>query len=76
VRRKTNRAGKTLRLSGSLPRWEADDERLPNSPQALADAGVRIRIETVDVGDPHPNTYRLTLRHARSIRHPGLRAVA
>jgi hypothetical protein len=31
---------------------------------ALA-AGAQVRIETVDVGDPHPNTYRLTLRNAR-----------
>lgn len=52
-------------LFGGLLGWEADDERLPNSPQALADAGVIIRIMTVDVGDPHPNTYRLTLRNAR-----------
>jgi L-serine dehydratase len=52
-------------LFGGLLGWEADDERLPNSPQALAEAGVTIRIETVDVGDPHPNTYRLTLRNAR-----------
>ncbi|MBM3775132.1 MAG: serine dehydratase, partial [Acidobacteria bacterium] len=37
------------------------DERLSNSMQVLRDSGVRIRIETVDAGDPHPNTYRLTL---------------
>jgi L-serine dehydratase len=29
----------------------------------LRDTGVRVCIETVDAGDPHPNTYRLTLRH-------------
>ena len=33
--------------------------------QALADAGIALRIDIVDVGDPHPNTYRLTLRNAR-----------
>jgi L-serine dehydratase len=43
--------------------WEADDERLPNSAQALEGAGINLRIETVDVGDPHPNTYRLTLKN-------------
>ncbi len=37
----------------------------PTQPQALAEAGITLRIETVDVGDPHPNTYRLTLRNAR-----------
>ena len=57
--------GSDMGLFGGLLGWEADDERLPNSPQALADAGVIIRIMTVDVGDPHPNTYRLTLRNAR-----------
>jgi L-serine dehydratase len=29
---------------------------------------VRLRIETVDTNDPHPNTYRLTLRNARETR--------
>ena len=55
-------------LFGGLLGWDAADERLPGSPQALRDAGVRIRIETVDTGDPHPNTYRLTLQNARE-RH-------
>jgi hypothetical protein len=41
--------------------WEADDERLANSRQILRDTGVSIRIETVDAGDLHPNTSRLTL---------------
>jgi L-serine dehydratase len=57
--------GSDIGLFGGLLGWEADDERLPNSPQALAAAGVTLRIETVDVGDPHPNTYRLTLRNSR-----------
>ena len=57
--------GSDMGLFGGLLGWEADDERLPDSARALADAGVALRIETVDVGDPHPNTYRLTLRNAR-----------
>lgn len=57
--------GSDMGLFGGLLGWEADDERLPDSPRALADAGIDLRIETVDVGDPHPNTYRLTLRNAR-----------
>jgi L-serine dehydratase len=55
--------GSDMGLFGGLLGWEADDERLPDSAQALADAGIKLRIETVDVGDPHPNTYRLTLRN-------------
>lgn len=57
--------GSDLGLFGGLMGWEAADERLPGSPRALRDTGARIRIETVDTGDPHPNTYRLTLRNAR-----------
>ena len=57
--------GSDMGLCGGLLAWEADDERLPDSPQALAGAGIKLRMETVDTGDPHPNTYRLTLRNAR-----------
>jgi len=57
--------GSDMGLFGGLLGWEADDERLSDSTRALADAGIDLRIETVDVGDPHPNTYRLTLRNAR-----------
>jgi len=57
--------GSDMGLCGGLLGWEADDERLPDSMQALDSAGIRLRIETVDLGDPHPNTYRLKLRSAR-----------
>jgi L-serine dehydratase len=52
-------------LFGGLLGWDAADERLPGSAKALREAGVQIRIETVDAGDEHPNTYRLTLRNER-----------
>ena len=52
-------------LFGGLLGWDAADKRLPGSPQALRVRGVRIRIETVDAGDVHPNTYRLSLQNAR-----------
>ncbi len=54
--------GSDMGLFGGLLGWDAADERLPDSPQVLRASGVRIAIETVDAGDPHPNTYRLTLR--------------
>jgi L-serine dehydratase len=57
--------GSDMGLFGGLLGWEADDERLPDSAKALAEAGIKLRIETVDVGDPHPNTYRLTLKNSR-----------
>lgn len=53
--------GSDMGLFGGLMGWDSDDERLPQSVQALRELGVRIRIEVVDAGDPHPNTYRLTL---------------
>jgi len=59
--------GSDMGLFGGLLGWDADDERLPDSAKALADAGIKLRIETVDVGDPHPNTYRLTLRNKREL---------
>lgn len=56
--------GSDMGLCGGLLGWEATDPRLPGSPDALKQAGLPLRVETVDVGDPHPNTYRLTLgRH-------------
>lgn len=60
--------GSDMGLFGGLMGWDATDERLPGAAQALRDLGVQIRIETVDVGDPHPNTYRLTLRRGQT-RH-------
>jgi L-serine dehydratase len=61
--------GSDMGLFGGLLGWDAADERLPGSPQALRDAGVNIRIETVDTADEHPNTYRLMLRNTRGEQH-------
>ncbi len=57
--------GSDMGLFGGLLGWDADDERLPGSGAAMEAAGIKLRIETVDVGDPHPNTYRLTLTNSR-----------
>ncbi len=61
--------GSDMGLFGGLLGWDAADARLPESPRALRDAGVTLRIETVDAHDAHPNTYRLTLRSARGDQH-------
>ena len=66
--------GSDMGLFGGLLGWDADDERLPDAVQAFADSGAGIRIETIDVGDPHPNTYRLTLSNAAG-RHT-MRAIS
>lgn len=57
--------GSDMGLFGGLLGWEADDERLPGSMQTFQDGGAKIRFETVEAGDPHPNTYRLTLKNPR-----------
>jgi len=54
--------GSDMGLCGGLMGWDAVDPRLPESMRILQESGVAIAIETVDAGDPHPNTYRLTLR--------------
>ncbi len=60
--------GSDMGLFGGLLGWDAADERLPDSPRAIREAGVRVSIATVDTGDPHPNTYRLTLQNGQE-RH-------
>jgi L-serine dehydratase len=57
--------GSDMGLFGGLLGWDADDERLPGSMKTFQDSGARVRIETVDANDPHPNTYRLTLKNDR-----------
>jgi L-serine dehydratase len=54
--------GSDMGLFAGLLGWEADDERLPRSGQALRDAGVALEIRIATLRDPHPNTSRLTLR--------------
>ena len=66
--------GSDMGLFGGLLGWDAVDERLPDSRRMLERSGVGIRIETVDAGDPHPNTYRLNLTNQRE-RHT-LRAIS
>jgi L-serine dehydratase len=66
--------GSDMGLFGGLLGWEADDPRLPDAATHLRAAGTSVRFETVDVGDPHPNTYRLTL--ARQGRTHSLRAIS
>ena len=53
--------GSDMGLFGGFLGWEADDERLPESEKYLADAGITVAIEVVDIGATHPNTYKITL---------------
>jgi len=53
--------GSDMGLFGGFLGWDADDERLPSAQRYLADAGIGVEIRIVDSGDPHPNTYRISL---------------
>ena len=55
--------GSDMGLFSGLMGWEATDERLPRAAQALADAGVAVRIEITDLKADHPNTYHLVLNN-------------
>lgn len=57
--------GSDMGLFGGLLGWEATDPRLAEAPQAIQEAGIQVRIEILELGDEHPNTYRLKLRNDR-----------
>lgn len=54
--------GSDMGLFAGLLGWDADDERLPHSAAALQQADVALDLRIATLHDPHPNTYRLTLR--------------
>ncbi len=60
--------GSDMGLFGGLLGWEAFDDRLPDSEQAIQDAGIHIAIEIVEIGFSHPNTYKITLKNDKETR--------
>ena len=66
--------GSDMGLWGGLLGWDASREDLPQSATALDAAGIKAEVRTGEFGDPHPNTYRLTLHNARETHT--LRAVS
>jgi len=56
--------GSDMGLFGGLMGWDATDERLPESAQALAEAGINVSIKIGSQEAGHPNTYRLALSNA------------
>jgi L-serine dehydratase len=58
--------GSDIGLFSGLLGWEADDERLPRSREALRAAGIELEMRIAKLDDPHPNTYRLTLTKNRA----------
>jgi L-serine dehydratase len=69
-----NSHGSDMGLWGGLLGWDASHEDLPQSATALKAAGIIAEVRIGEFGDPHPNTYRLTLRNTGETRT--LRAVS
>ena len=57
--------GSDMGLSGGLLGFDAADERLIDYREELARAGIKLTYLTGNYGDPHPNTYNLTLKNDR-----------
>ena len=53
--------GSDMGLFGGFLGWEAHDERLPESDKYLYDAGIDVKINIIDIGNLHPNLYKITL---------------
>ena len=53
--------GSDMGLFGGLLGWEAYDERLQDSEKAIHGAGIDVKIDIVEIGYAHPNTYKITL---------------
>ena len=60
--------GSDMGLFGGLLGWDAQDERLVDATAAIRAAGIQVELRIADFGDPHPNTYRLTLKNADESR--------
>jgi L-serine dehydratase len=53
--------GSDMGLLAGLLGWEATDERLADSSDAVRKAGINVAMKVVNLGATHPNTYKLTL---------------
>jgi L-serine dehydratase len=60
--------GSDMGLFGGFLGWEAYDERLVDSEKHLAEAGIQVSIQIVDMQAEHPNTYRITLKNDTETR--------
>ncbi len=60
--------GSDMGLFGGFLGWEAYDERLPESGRYLETAGITVSINIVDIGNGHPNLYKITLHNNTETR--------
>ena len=57
--------GSDMGLFGGLLGWDATDDRLANSPKAIQEAGINVKIEITPIDADHPNTYKMTVTNSR-----------
>jgi L-serine dehydratase len=60
--------GSDMGLFGGFLGWEAHDERLPESDKYIVTAGINVTINIVDIGNGHPNLYKITLYNNKETR--------
>ncbi|MBK8052469.1 MAG: L-serine ammonia-lyase, iron-sulfur-dependent, subunit alpha [Saprospiraceae bacterium] len=60
--------GSDMGLFGGFLGWEAHDERLPDSEKYISESGINVVINIVDIGNGHPNLYKVTLSNAKETR--------
>ncbi len=57
--------GSDMGLFGGLLGWDATDGRLADSPKAIQEAGINVKIEITPIDANHPNTYKMTVTNSR-----------
>jgi L-serine dehydratase len=60
--------GSDMGLFGGFLGWEAHDERLPESDKYIVTAGINTAISITDIGNSHPNLYKITLSNSKETR--------
>jgi len=57
--------GSDMGLFGGFLGWDTTHERLAESPRAIQEAGIRVKIKITPISASHPNTYQLTISNSR-----------
>ncbi len=57
--------GSDMGLYAGFLGWEATDERLPGSTEAIREAGIKVKITITPIQAGHPNTYKMTVTNSK-----------
>ena len=60
--------GSDMGLFGGFLGWEAHDEHLPESGKHIVTAGINVTINITDIGNIHPNLYKIILQNSKETR--------